>query len=289
MKEDKDRAVNEVKEPLAATMRKEFPTWFDLLIFIGIFFVSNVVVSLMAGIVKFFAAEEGVQIVHVVYGLSMLLTLCGTAVWRRIRGGRGRIVDFSRRGFNPVMLLWGVALVFVAGIVVEPLLELFPAEYMEAVEKRVGRGGMAVLTTVVLAPLLEELIFRGYILGSVRRKSGTVWAIVISSAMFGIIHLVPQQVIYGFVIGLILGYIYVRTESIFSVIILHAVNNAVSYTLMGVTESQVTLRELIGSDVLYWIVYAVAVVLFVLSFWMISRSLRGKPAVEEEQPEGRGE
>lgn len=278
--------ISEITEAkVVAAVRKRFPTWLDLLVVIGIFFAASIVIGMIVAVANLFGAkwDQGAQQAFS-YGASMLLTLGGVALWRRMRGERGRIVEYSLRGFNPLMLLWGIALVFISGIVIEPLLELFPDSLMQMLNNLIGRGGWAIFTTVVMAPVLEEFIFRGYIFGSVKRKSGTVAAIFTSAAMFGIIHIIPQQVVNAFVVGVILGYIYVRTESIFSVIIIHAVNNAVSYVLMGLSDDPtLTLREMLGNDTLYYIVYGVSAALFVISFYMVGRSLKeGDPAEEND-------
>ena len=129
--------------------------------------------------------------------VSMALTLGGVLLYRKRRGGTRTIAHLSKRGFNPRRLLW------------------------------------ALVTLVVMAPLFEETLFRGVILESARARYGTLAAWAISSLVFGLAHLHPALVVNAFVLGLVLGYIYIRTDSLWSTVILHAVNNALAYLMLG--------------------------------------------------------
>ena len=97
-----------------------------------------------------------------------------------------------------------------------------------------GRGFWAIITLVVMAPLLEEFLCRGIILESVRAKYGVVAALFLSSAFFAVLHGHPALAVNAFVMGLILGFIYIETNSIFSVVLLHAMNNGAAFLLIMV-------------------------------------------------------
>ncbi len=83
----------------------------------------------------------------------------------------------------------------------------------------------ALLCVILIAPIFEELLFRGivmYELGKVMRP----WsAIALQGIMFGIAHGVLFQSIFSMVIGIILGVVYYRTKSIKTVVICHSVFN----------------------------------------------------------------
>ena len=156
-----------------------------------------------------------------------------------------------------------------AGIVIEPVVELLPMPSSAVY----GRGFWAIITLVVMAPLLEEFLCRGIILESVRAKYGVVAALFLSSAFFAVLHGHPALAVNAFVMGLILGFIYIETNSIFSVVLLHAMNNGAAFLLIMVGLDGATIRSVIGSDTLYTIVYVVALVLFAASGYMIYRLL----------------
>ena len=113
-------------------------------------------------------------------------------------------------------------------MVLEPLLRLMPELSLE-----VGRGFWTILSLVIFAPIFEELICRGVVLGSLRGKFGVTTAWLVSSLFFGVLHGQPVQVINATVIGLVLGYVYLATDSLWSVMILHALNNAVAYLALA--------------------------------------------------------
>ena len=160
-------------------------------------------------------------------------------------------------------------MILAAGIVIEPVVELLPMPSSAVY----GRGFWAIITLVVMAPLLEEFLCRGIILESVRAKYGVVAALFLSSAFFAVLHGHPALAVNAFVMGLILGFIYIETNSIFSVVLLHAMNNGAAFLLIMVGLDGATIRSVIGSDTLYTIVYVVALVLFAASGYMIYRLL----------------
>lgn len=83
----------------------------------------------------------------------------------------------------------------------------------------------------VMPAIVEESIFRGVILRSFSQKN--MWkGIVISSALFSLMHGSAQQTAYQFVVGAILALVAIKTNSIIPSVILHMLNNAVSLVLM---------------------------------------------------------
>lgn len=78
-------------------------------------------------------------------------------------------------------------------------------------------------------PIAEELIYRGFFIGNLK-KYGKIFAIVLSSIAFGLMHLNAAQFFVGLFIGLVLGFIFVE-YSIFWSIAFHILNNFVLATL----------------------------------------------------------
>ncbi|WP_185861256.1 CPBP family intramembrane glutamic endopeptidase [Blattabacterium cuenoti] len=82
-------------------------------------------------------------------------------------------------------------------------------------------------TTVLLAPICEEVLFRGIILnGMLKNKIHPIKAILFSSFLFGLTHMNPWQFIGGLIIGSFIGFVYFITCSIIDCILLHIFNNA---------------------------------------------------------------
>ncbi|MFW5832310.1 MAG: CPBP family intramembrane glutamic endopeptidase [Prolixibacteraceae bacterium] len=81
------------------------------------------------------------------------------------------------------------------------------------------------LKVAVIAPVVEELIFRGLILHGLRRNYNAFTAVVISALLFALFHLNPWQFPATFVLGLLLGWVMIRTRNILLAIIGHSINN----------------------------------------------------------------
>ena len=89
----------------------------------------------------------------------------------------------------------------------------------------------------ILAPLAEEVVFRGAILrtllGIMSKKNHWV-AIIISAALFGLAHFNEAQFINALLMGLLLGWMYYRTGSLVPGILLHWINNTMAYVLTNI-------------------------------------------------------
>lgn len=94
---------------------------------------------------------------------------------------------------------------------------------------------LAIISIVVLAPLVEELLFRGFLQSFIRKHLGSNQAILVTSLCFAFFHFSPEQglgniPIVGslFSLALFLGYIYERQQSLFASMCLHALFNTIS-------------------------------------------------------------
>ncbi|MBQ5609060.1 MAG: CPBP family intramembrane metalloprotease [Rikenellaceae bacterium] len=265
-----------------APRAQRFPTWGDMLAVVGIYLLATVATSIVMAIVA--AVSGGAESLTermssgpmsaLSYALSMTLTIVGVLIYRKLRRGKGKMFRLSMRGFNPMLILWGFVLVLITGIVIEPVLNLFPESFLDLLNQMGANGGWSVLMLAILAPVMEEVLFRGILLESVREKYSSGRAIVVSALMFGVIHVIPQQVVNAFVIGLILGFIYVRTDSLWPVIIIHALNNAMAYVIMQWSDgANITVRSLIENDTIYAVVYGMSLAVFIVSGYMVWRSI----------------
>lgn len=258
--------------------KRRFPSFGDVLAMLGIALGAQILVSVLA-LPVLLVAGHGTDMASlppavlgrlqaVLYFVSMSVALIGVLYYRRLRGGRGAWVRCSLRGFNPALLLWAFVLIVAVGVVIEPLLRLLPAVHLD-----VGRGAWTILMLVAMAPIFEELLCRGVVLGSLRARYGVTVAWLASSIFFGVMHIQPAQVISASVIGLILGFVYLSTESIWSVMILHALNNAVAYLLLMAGYEQTLLIDLVESRTLYVVIYIAALALSAISGFMMARAL----------------
>ncbi|MCH5335669.1 MAG: CPBP family intramembrane metalloprotease [Alistipes sp.] len=272
----------------AAVRRSSFPAWYDFLVLALLFIASQAVllaVSRCCGL-----SNEIIQTIHSAdeapaelawdqvqsldaarhtaarataagYAAGMSLMIVLTLIYRRLRGSHARTARISVRGLDPWLILKGMVVIAAASIVTEPLMRLLPGAPDYSL---IGHGGWALLSTVVCAPLLEEFLFRGIILESVRERYGAAAAWVIPALLFGAAHGLPPQILAAAVIGLILGDVCLRSGSLAGCMILHALNNAAALLMLTVTGSDdIAFRDMV-SERAYPFVYAAAAAIFAL-------------------------
>uniref|UniRef100_UPI004056AF57 CPBP family intramembrane glutamic endopeptidase n=1 Tax=Acetatifactor sp. TaxID=1872090 RepID=UPI004056AF57 len=114
--------------------------------------------------------------------------------------------------------------------------EALIADYANNVNQKFGVVTIvAVLAQVVAAPVVEEVIFRGLMLSRLRKGMPTIVAVLITSVIFGLIHGQILWMAYTFVLGLIFAAVAIKTNSILSTILLHAVFNGAGVILSLIT------------------------------------------------------
>lgn len=252
--------------------RVAYPSWGDLLTLLGVFIVATVLGSLLTGILQKMGSVSVGFGSFLGYVIQFSLVIIFGLFQRKIRSPQGtRLLKFGLAKLDFVIILWGTIMVLATGVVIEPLLNLFPETYLDRLGNIMAAGGWMMFTSIVIAPIMEEILFRGILQDALMRKYGVFVGILIASAVFGIVHLIPQQVVNAFMIGIVLGYIYYRTGALLPVILIHCINNAISYfTWMLNGETLLSTREQMGNDTLYFTVYGIACVLFVIGFVSIA-------------------
>jgi membrane protease YdiL (CAAX protease family) len=90
---------------------------------------------------------------------------------------------------------------------------------------------LVILAVVILAPIAEEVFFRGVVFNAWLREGGRRWAFIGSSALFALIHASIVALVPIFLLGLALAWIYQRTGNLLAPIAMHAMVNGVSVAL----------------------------------------------------------
>ncbi|MBN1306049.1 MAG: CPBP family intramembrane metalloprotease [Anaerolineales bacterium] len=109
-----------------------------------------------------------------------------------------------------------------------PLQTEFLMEYIEVSQSAWG----LIVASIVLAPLVEEIFFRGFIYSSLRKKFNWIAAGAISSGIFALFHLMPVVFIPTFVLGFVFSYLYERTHSLWPGILLHLLVNTLGISVV---------------------------------------------------------
>ncbi len=134
------------------------------------------------------------------------------------------------------------------------------------------------LVSITAAPLTEELAFRGYAMGLLRRHFGVVSTLVISSLMFAAAHLTqglyPTKLVVYFLFGLGLAVIVWRTRSLLPAMVVHAFGDLIFFTLVWPYDAGRRLVTEGGADAGFYAALALAVVCSTLWVVVFRRLLR---------------
>ena len=115
---------------------------------------------------------------------------------------------------------------------------------MEQQFAEMARSIPGVISMAFLGPIIEEIVFRHVIIDDVLGFSGKAWiAVTVSAALFGLIHINPAQMVFAFMTGIILGWVYIRTKSLLPCIIGHIINNSEAVIELHLCEDGKMLSE----------------------------------------------
>ena len=146
----------------------------------------------------------------------------------------------------------------------------FPEHYLEAFQNLFFLEGSsfwyAVLIIAILPGIMEEVMFRGYFIKAFRDK-GVWYSILVSGVLFAILHLDMYRMIPVAILGFWLGYILLRTKSIFIPITAHIVNNFMALLIARYGEQIPALQIIIEDDMIAWWT-AIPAIIFL---WIIFR------------------
>src|SRR3989344_4699456 len=123
-----------------------------------------------------------------------------------------------------LLLFWGLSYLFpiyVQSVLNEPLFLT-----AEATKTPFIYNALEVFLGLIAAPIIEEIFFRGILLHRWSLKWGIKKALIFSSILFGILH---ASVVGGFLFGLLMGVIYIKTKNLIIPIIFHMLNNLFAY------------------------------------------------------------
>ena len=150
----------------------------------------------------------------------------------------GLRLSFSVGQFFIVILAWLIALGLSAAYdallyfltreepPVQPILDIFGENIV-----------LAYIVIVLIAPITEEIFFRGFLYAAFRDKLGVTYGVIISSAIFGAVHLMPLLFFPLFIIGAALALLFEQRRSLVAPIIMHALNNAMALTVLYIYNS----------------------------------------------------
>lgn len=172
--------------------------------------------------------------------LPLQLCMIAVVLWATMTRGNGPVGDVGLR-LRPTDVPYGIVLGPVTsvglGLIYLPILEALgadPDKVDDAARELTDRAGGAgsvillVISVVILAPVAEELLFRGLVLRAIERRAGSVVAVVGSGALFGLVHFQLLQLPVLALLGMILAVVTVRSGRLGPAIVAHMAFNGLT-------------------------------------------------------------
>ena len=145
----------------------------------------------------------------------------------------GKVIKMILLAYG-LLLLSSIILLFIATYITPDIPGL---SLQEDVLPLFGEGKLAMtvagIIAIGIAPIIEEIFFRGYLLQSLMTKLSFLTASTITAAIFAFIHFQFESILGIFILSLIINYIYKKSgNTITATIAFHMVNNAVAMTVL---------------------------------------------------------
>lgn len=202
--------------------------------FVYVFLTTNVAGMTFDEAINFSQNPAMQQILQIIVScLMFLLPFSIAAKCAGIRIDQTILFGKAKKGTFIPFLFFGIGFCSFANIAMsyaEGIFEGFGIDYeVDFGDNPSGVFGflLSFIATAIVPALVEEFACRGIVL-SLLKKHGEGFAIISSSIIFGIMHGNFEQIPFAIMVGLILGYIYVKTNSIWPCIAVHCANNAIS-------------------------------------------------------------
>ena len=154
-------------------------------------------------------------------------------------------LGFRKVGVGSILLMFPLtAAVLIMNFVVSVMTSMFFGDVPTAEDQlSLGPATISVVDLVcllivgaVIAPIVEEFVFRGLLYRAIRSRWGIGWASVATALVFSLVHFTPLLIAVFFVFGLILAAVVERYDSLYPPIVLHALNNSVALGLVYISQ-----------------------------------------------------
>lgn len=199
-------------------------TWMGVVLLVLI--SGGMVAALFLGLKREYFQNIGVLLLELVYLLPIVLIFA----WRRISW---KHLGFGAFNINVVgigcgLLLGGYSIILLHNW----LLTIFgvdtQGDQIFQMFDQLETPAWLFVVGAIVAPIVEEIFFRGFLFQGFRQKYGWMPALFLSSAIFGAAHLDPVSLIPTFVLGCVLAVVYHRSNSVWPGILFHAAINSFS-------------------------------------------------------------
>ena len=170
-----------------------------------------------------------------------------------------------------VAILAAVPIIIIVSIITQLINIIYPIpeSYLKAMENLLTMSDGGLLRTIIIIAVLpgicEEILFRGFIINGFKKR-GFLSSIVITALLFGIIHLELFKLIPVIIIGIWLGYLVLRTNSLFVPIIAHIINNTLA-VLAGNDNIPIISQYVREGNIPSWLIIPAVAMMYGLIKW----------------------
>ncbi len=185
--------------------------------------------------------EIGGMAFALIYLIQTAIFLLPLFVVMKIRGVRIKEFGFVKIGWKQILKIAGLgylAYISIMLVIVQIMLsynvEIPGFGQQESHMSFLGEGAGVIVVIMIItlvAPILEEIFFRGFVFQTMAGKWPKWLAFVISAAIFASIHLEFQVFMPLFLLGLILNWMFFKSKSLYPGIFFHIVNNSIAISL----------------------------------------------------------
>ena len=174
---------------------------------------------------------------HKINIITIAICICVFVVFLKRRTGY-QMQLLSNIDFTRIILAIGCSVLFFLLLdkCLDPIFEsIFPQseqDYQEMIQSLIKSPMTSLIQVCVLAPIVEEILMRGVVLGGLKKSYGCVTALLISATLFAFLHFNMVQTLSAFVCGIVLGLLYIKKDSIFCCMLAHCGYNLISYIVM---------------------------------------------------------
>lgn len=186
----------------------------------------GMVTLLVLGVNRQYFENIGVLLLEMMYLLPVALVLAWRRVhWRHLGFGK---FTLDVMGIGCGLLLGGYVIIIAHNLLLYVLGIGTQGDQIFEIFNQLNSPVWFFFVGAIVAPLVEEIFFRGFLFQGFRQKYGWFPALLLSSAIFSLAHLDPVSLIPTFVLGCVLAYVYHRSNSVWPGIIFHAAINSFS-------------------------------------------------------------
>ena len=198
------------------------------------------------GVIKGYKGEAMQELLMTSNGALCVMILCSILTiavflkkrYVKIKPGRIERSNFKKAAGYAMLIAWGWMFTEAALLQLLGINKFFPEEkeHFDMMVKMMT-SPLGLIAGGILAPVVEEIVFRGVLVGGLLRMRQKAWvAIVVPALIFALFHGTFTQFVGTAIFGIICGWLYWRTKSLLPGILIHIINNSTAFGIAAFSE-----------------------------------------------------